>query len=578
MDLLECPLCCFLMCEPVTVPCGHTFCRRCISYLPSKCPKCEETLKPRDVNATKNNVLLISAVEKCCPKEVKTRHRIQEKMKAGHFMEALRIIDDGLDLVPEDPSLKLYRAEANVGLLQLPEALHDLDYLSGLRPHWTEGQFCKGNVLLEMGRQTQALFHFHRCLKIQADFLPAKSQIKKILEAEGVLVPEEMPAFLQVVSEFLKEPFSLSSMELSVHEPPRGAEGEDGSYPLQVDEDVGEASVTASPAAADEEQMRGIEPCTAKCSASRENTLSLLDVGDVECPLCIRLFFEPVTTPCGHTFCKNCLERSLDHNLRCPLCKQPLQEYFRSRKFNVTAVLQDMLTLLFPSQLAERKEIHNLGMAELSNLTKDIPIFVCTVAYPGIACPLHIFEPRYRLMMRRCIETGTKKFGMCSYQQDTGFSEYGCMLEILRSEILPDGRSYVETMGGKRFKVLRRSQRDGYHTADIEYIEDTKVEASGELELLQRMHDHTYTQAQNWCERLSPQLRAQVIRQYGELPQKEDDIQASPDGPKWCWWVLSVLQLDPAYQTTVMSLTTLKERLGQLRTILDYFSDSHSHI
>lgn len=39
-----------------------------------------------------------------------------------------------------------------------------------------------------------------------------------------------------------------------------------------------------------------------------------------------RLFFEPVTTPCGHTFCKNCMERSLDHNLRCPLCKQPLQE------------------------------------------------------------------------------------------------------------------------------------------------------------------------------------------------------------------------------------------------------------
>lgn len=39
-----------------------------------------------------------------------------------------------------------------------------------------------------------------------------------------------------------------------------------------------------------------------------------------------RLFFEPVTTPCGHTFCKNCIERSLDHNLRCPLCKQPLQE------------------------------------------------------------------------------------------------------------------------------------------------------------------------------------------------------------------------------------------------------------
>lgn len=93
----------------------------------------------------------------------------------------------------------------------------------------------------------------------------------------------------------------------------------------------------------------------------REETLAVLTVSDFECPLCIRsvlrrcrcplvkvqpththqkrlsrrshpffvfcrLFFEPVTTPCGHTFCKNCMERSLDHNLRCPLCKQPLQE------------------------------------------------------------------------------------------------------------------------------------------------------------------------------------------------------------------------------------------------------------
>lgn len=57
------------------------------------------------------------------------------------------------------------------------------------------------------------------------------------------------------------------------------------------------------------------------------------------------------------------------------------------------------------------------------SLTKDIPIFVCTVAYPGVACPLHIFEPRYRLMMRRCMETGTKKFGMCSYEHGKGYDQ-----------------------------------------------------------------------------------------------------------------------------------------------------------
>lgn len=50
------------------------------------------------------------------------------------------------------------------------------------------------------------------------------------------------------------------------------------------------------------------------------------------------------------------------------------------------------------------------------SLTKNIPIFVCTMSFPGIPCPLHVFEPRYRLMIRRCQESGTRRFGMCIYE------------------------------------------------------------------------------------------------------------------------------------------------------------------
>uniref|UniRef100_A0A3Q1H1S7 LON peptidase N-terminal domain and ring finger 1 n=1 Tax=Anabas testudineus TaxID=64144 RepID=A0A3Q1H1S7_ANATE len=498
--LLECPHCLFLMCEPVTMSCGHTFCRRCVaSYLPSKCPLCKDRLKQRDVRGMKNNVLLISVVEKCCPDETRMTRHMQEKLKAKDFSEALRIANDGLNLVSDDQSWKSYRAEANSGLMRFSDALKDLDYLCCLRPSWTEGFFRKGNALQELGQLTEALVQFHRCLRLQADFAPAKSQIKKVCLT-----------------------FMLR-------------------HKAQSDE---------------------IEKC-----------LSVLTVSDFECPLCIRLFFEPVTTPCGHTFCKNCIERSLDHNLRCPLCKQPLQEYFKTRKYNPTVLLQDIVMRLFTSQLAERKQVHDTEMAELSNLTKDIPIFVCTVAYPGVPCPLHIFEPRYRLMMRRCMETGTKKFGMCCYEQGKGFADYGCVLEILSLELLPDGRSYVDTVGGSRFRVLKRGQRDGYHTADIEYLEDLKVEGS-ELEILQRLHDSVYQQAQDWYQRLGSRIREQINRQYGTMPDKEENIQASTNGPAWCWWLLSVLQLDPAYQTTVLSLTSLKDRLGHLRLVLEYFSQS----
>lgn len=37
------------------------------------------------------------------------------------------------------------------------------------------------------------------------------------------------------------------------------------------------------------------------------------------------------------------------------------------------------------------------------------PIFVCTLAFPGMPTILHIFEPRYRLMVRRCLESGNPR-------------------------------------------------------------------------------------------------------------------------------------------------------------------------
>ncbi|XP_068596511.1 LON peptidase N-terminal domain and RING finger protein 1 [Brachionichthys hirsutus] len=589
MDLLDCPLCLFLMCEPATMSCGHTFCRSCVGgFLPSKCPSCRERLRQREAKATKSNVLLVSVVEKCCPEETKTKSHVLEKLRAKEFTEALRAADEALESVPDDPSLTALRVEANCGLMRSSEALADLSYLCCLRPNWPEGFFRKGNILLEMGQQTEALIQFHHCLNLQADFVPAKNQIRKILEAEGIVVPDEVSCVLQVASDYLTRLNPITSLSGSQGLPqhPHEVEGEvkerrETHQGSKMKQDSGTEcdlslcqAVSFLPVAEEDEEMlmrKKGRHVRDECSCSREKALDALTVSDFECPLCIRLFFEPVTTPCGHTFCKNCMERSLDHNLRCPLCKQPLQEYFKNRKYNPTVVLQHIMTHLFPSQLVERRQVHEAEMAELSNLTQDIPIFICTVAYPGVPCPLHIFEPRYRLMIRRCMETGTKKFGMCIYEHGKGFADYGCILEILALELLPDGRSFVDTVGGNRFKVVKRGQRDGYHTADIEYLEDVKVEGS-ELELLQDLHDRVYQQTQDWYQRLGSRVREQISKQYGTMPEKEENIQAKSNGPAWCWWLQSVLQLDPAYQTTVLSLSSLKDRLGHLRLVLEYFS------
>jgi len=49
-------------------------------------------------------------------------------------------------------------------------------------------------------------------------------------------------------------------------------------------------------------------------------------------------------------------------------------------------------------------------------------------------------------------------------------------LEIRDVQFFADGRSLVDTIGGKRFKVISKGQREGYNTAKVEYITDQTSE------------------------------------------------------------------------------------------------------
>ncbi len=51
-----------------------------------------------------------------------------------------------------------------------------------------------------------------------------------------------------------------------------------------------------------------------------------------------------------------------------------------------------------------------------------------------------------------------------------------------------------------------------------------------ELELLQHLHDSVYQQAQDWYQRLGSRIREQINRQYGTMPEKEENIQVGAFG------------------------------------------------
>jgi uncharacterized protein len=93
-------------------------------------------------------------------------------------------------------------------------------------------------------------------------------------------------------------------------------------------------------------------------------------------------------------------------------------------------------------------------------VTRELPLFpLHSVLCPGIALPLHIFEPRYREMVGHCLETGSP-FGVVLIREgrevgsDAGsLADVGTTAAIRQAGRYPDGRLDIVTVGEHRFRV-----------------------------------------------------------------------------------------------------------------------------
>ncbi|KAM3862473.1 LON peptidase N-terminal domain and RING finger protein 2 [Diretmus argenteus] len=627
LDLFSCLLCRCLLHEPTTLECGHTFCKRCLEDDPGKdCKHCRHKLSRKDgqvlpVGGLRLNVVLGGLLDKWFESESKARRYWVEGevlWKKHSHAEALEKYSKAVELAPSSGQLLCQRAELHMDMRSYSQAVQDASNLCRIKLLWPKAHYVKATALSKAGRNDEALQEYLLCVALKPDWTKVKLEAQKVLSElfSSVFETEDLPTPLHplqggMVTRLIKPTALLSSLRPLTQRPDSSSQDSDFSVtksrpvedsssrrpplsPGKSDPAVGEdsnkslASVLAAlpvPPGGLKRRHSGDDPSAAFSPPSklfrpggpsssqtavrggRTVPVELLDSGDMECSLCMRLFYEPVATPCGHTFCLKCLERCLDHNHNCPLCKENLSEYLATRGYNKTLLMEEVLQRYLGNELAERKKIHEEEMKELSNLNQEVPIFVCTMAFPTIPCPLHVFEPRYRLMIRRSMETGTKQFGMCISDELKGFADHGCMLEVRDVKFFPDGRSVVDTIGVSRFKVLSHGQRDGYHTAKIEYLEDKKVEGEELVELL-KLHDSVYDQANSWFTSLKDNMKSQILSHFGHLPSKDPDPQGSPSGPAWCWWLLAVLPLENRAQLTILSMTSLKDRLIAIRRVL----------
>ncbi|CAB4011458.1 LON peptidase N-terminal domain and RING finger 2 [Paramuricea clavata] len=288
---------------------------------------------------------------------------------------------------------------------------------------------------------------------------------------------------------------------------------------------------------------------------------------ELECKLCFNLLYEPVTTSCGHSLCRACLRRCLDHRLDCPCCRTNLQSYlehFIMKNVGTCKVLESLCMLKFKDEYQTRRLAYEKELLEFSRCESnkdEIPIFVCTLAVPDIACPLHIFEPRYKLMIRRCIESGSRQFGMCAPDPEQTFATVGTMLHINDVNFLPDGRSVVHTVGSRRFQVLERGLQDGYNTAKVAWLQDECDESD-----YTKLNCEVYNMMTQWLEKLPSEQKICIVKAVGRLP---DALQGTNEnGPSWLWWLLVAMPLNHEAKHIILSMTSITERLNSAKRFL----------
>jgi Lon protease-like protein len=231
----------------------------------------------------------------------------------------------------------------------------------------------------------------------------------------------------------------------------------------------------------------------------------------------------------------------------------------------------------------------------------ELPLFpLNTVLCPGIALPLHVFEERYRAMVRHCLESASP-FGIVLIREGrevgTGaisFTGIGTIAEIRDAGSYDDGRYDLLVVGTRRFEIRRvLSGRRPYLVAEV----DVLTETVGDEEVAHRLAMSATRRVVNYLELLQPRsgetadeidVRVEVETADddeddgpAEAPEGEAGVDtgagagttrrvAIPDDPTVLSYLLAgILQIEAPRRQALLEAETTERRLRGLLTLID---------
>lgn len=190
---------------------------------------------------------------------------------------------------------------------------------------------------------------------------------------------------------------------------------------------------------------------------------------------------------------------------------------------------------------------------------RELPLFPLpdVVLFPQEVLPLHIFEPRYRMMLRT-VMAEDRRFGVVRWDpQEQRMAGVGCCAEILHCQTQEDDRSNIVTLGQQRFRVLDIVREAPFRVGMVSWIEDSVSDGHGDLESL--------------AGEVTDALR-DVVELTGKLIGKPSSLPSDlPDLPReLSFWIGAHLGGPVAdHQQALLEITDTGERLRQEFTLLD---------
>jgi Lon protease-like protein len=239
-----------------------------------------------------------------------------------------------------------------------------------------------------------------------------------------------------------------------------------------------------------------------------------------------------------------------------------------------------------------------------------LPIFVCNLAFPQVETKLHIFEPRYRLMIQHSLKHN-RLFGMTistlqfpeiapndltsTTANNEGMCDMGTVVRIKEHRTLPDGRILIEIIGVARFRILEitvveqiektTNEPASYYTARCEVYNDSYDMLSSEIDQTrQKMKSLCSKFRRMWPHPISVFFFQKLLGEEGfvELAAgmqetgntiPEESKASMPtvlDDPEALFWrAVDALPIPERHKYYLLSSPSTEERMGLLLQLLD---------